>query len=83
LLPLCHGFSWWFTKKFGASLWDGPAGNRITTLPISVWRWALFILVAFTVVNVSGVFLEPITREMFLELFPDKAHLLPPPRTAP
>jgi uncharacterized RDD family membrane protein YckC len=83
LLPLCHGFSWWFTKKFGASLWDGPAGNRITTLPISVWRWALFILVAFTVVNVSGIFLEPITREMFLEMFPDKAHLLPPPRTAP
>lgn len=83
LLPLCHGFSWWFTKKFGVALWDGPAGNRISALPLSAWRWVLFFLVAFTIVNVSGVFLEPITREMFLELFPDKAHLLPPPRSTP
>ncbi len=83
LLPLCHGFSWWFTKKFGASLWDGPSGNRISSIPISPWRWMLFFLLAFTIFNLSAFFCGQILLDVFIELFPEQYEQLQKNLSAP
>lgn len=72
LLPLCHGFSWWFSKKFGAALWDGPTGNRITTLPLPIWRWVLFANLTIFVGCISYYFIAPVTNEILFELFPEQ-----------
>lgn len=76
LMPLCHGFSWWFVRKHGAALWDGSSGQQVTIKPIRVSRWLLFVLVIFTIMNLSGLVLEPVSRELFREMFPDQAQWL-------
>ena len=76
LLPLCHGFSWWFVRKHGAALWDGAVGVRVTMLSLSAWRWVLYAMVTFTILNVSGLVLEPVSREIFREMFHEQAQWL-------
>lgn len=76
LMPLCHGFSWWFLRKHGATLWDGPAGFRVSMGPISVWRWVSYAVLLFTIMNVAGVVLEPVSREM-MELWMPKEPVKP------
>jgi uncharacterized RDD family membrane protein YckC len=73
LLPLCHGFSWWFVRKHGAALWDGAVGVRVTMLPLQVWRWVLYAMVAYTILQVSGLILHPVSSELFREIFPQQA----------
>lgn len=76
LLPLCHGFSWWFVRKNGSALWDGASGIRVSIRSISPWRWLAFSFAAFMVMNVSGMILESVSRELFRELFPEQAQWL-------
>lgn len=76
LLPLCHGFSWWFVRKHGSALWDGTSGIRVSIRTISPWRWLAFSVAGFMVMNVSGMILEPVSRELFRELFPEQAQWL-------
>lgn len=76
LLPLCHGFSWWFVRKNGSALWDGSSGIRVSLRSISPWRWLAFFFTAFMVINLSGMILEPVSRELIRELFPDQAQWL-------
>jgi hypothetical protein len=76
LLPLCHGFSWWFVRKHGSALWDGASGIRVSIRSISPWRWLAFSFAAFMVMNVSGMILESVSRELFRELFPEQAQWL-------
>ena len=87
LLPLCHGFSWWFVRKHGAALWDGAVGVRVTMQPIQVWRWVIYALAAFFIMQISGMILEPVTREIMQENFPEQAKwldsLLPAPKPTP
>lgn len=78
LLPLCHGFAWWFVRKHGVALWDGAAGHRISVAVIKPWRWVIYGLLVFTILNVSGVILESVSRELFIEMFPEKKDWLPP-----
>lgn len=70
LMPLCHGFSWWFVRKHGATLWDGPAGFHVSADKISVWRWVCYALLLFTIMNIAGVVLEPVTRDMMEQWMP-------------
>ncbi|MFM2171299.1 MAG: hypothetical protein RI957_1528 [Verrucomicrobiota bacterium] len=76
LLPLCHGFSWWFVRKHGSTLWDGSSGILVSLRSITPWRWLAFSFAAFLVMNVSGMILEPVSRELFRELFPQQAQWL-------
>jgi uncharacterized RDD family membrane protein YckC len=76
LLPLCHAFSWWFVRKHGSALWDGTSGIRVSLRSISPWRWLAFSFAAFMVMNVSGMILESVSRELFRELFPEQAQWL-------
>jgi hypothetical protein len=87
LLPLCHGFSWWFVRKHGAALWDGAVGVRVAMQPIQVWRWVIYAMAAFFIMQISGMILEPVTREIMQENFPEQAKwldsLLPAPKPTP
>ena len=77
LMPLCQAFSWWFVRKHGAALWDGPAFIRLEFRPLAAWRWLVYILVLFLVVQAAGMFLEPVSRELIKEWFPNNPELLP------
>jgi hypothetical protein len=77
LMPLCHAFSWWFVRKHGAALWDGPAVTRLEFRPLAPWRWLVYVIVLFLIVNAAGMILEPVSRELIKELFPNNPELLP------
>lgn len=87
LLPLCHGFSWWFVRKHGAALWDGATGIRVTVAAIQPWRWALCVIVSLFILQITAIILEPISREVLLENLPENAKWLesyfPKPTTTP
>ena len=87
LMPLCHGFSWWFVRKHGAALWDGASGIRVTMTAIKPWRWVLYAMAALFIMQVTGLILEPITREVMQENFPEQAKwfdsFLPKPTPTP
>ncbi|MFM2297420.1 MAG: hypothetical protein RL117_1127 [Verrucomicrobiota bacterium] len=76
LMPLCHGFSWWFVRKHGAALWDGSPGFHVTIKRIRASRWFLYLLLVFTIMNISGLVLEPVSRELFREMFPEQSQWL-------
>jgi hypothetical protein len=78
LLPLCHGFSWWFVRKYGAALWDGASGIRITMKPIRALRWVWYAMAVFMIMNVSGMILESVSRELFREMCPEQSQWLDP-----
>lgn len=87
LLPLCHGFSWWFVRKHGAALWDGATGLRVIMKPIKARHWVVYGLLAFFIMQITGIILEPVTRELMRENFPQQAKWLesfaPKPTTTP
>lgn len=83
LMPICHGFSWWFVRKHGATLWDGPAGFAVTITPISAWRWVAYTICIITLMNIAGTILEPVTREMMQQMFPEGASWLPKAPSTP
>jgi uncharacterized RDD family membrane protein YckC len=69
LLPICHGFSFWFVRKYGAALWDGSLGQRVECKALSAWRWVAFVLILFTIMQVTGIMLEPVSREMLKDFY--------------
>jgi uncharacterized RDD family membrane protein YckC len=76
LMPLCHGFSWWFVRKHGAALWDGAVGVRVTMRPLMTWRWILYVMAAFFIMQITGLVLEPVTSAMMKESYPEAAKWL-------
>ncbi len=80
LLLLCHGFSWWFVRKHGSALWDGASGLLVKAQSFSPWRWLAFSFASFMVMNLSGMILEPVSRELIREMFPEQAQWLDSPK---
>ena len=78
LMPLCHGFSFWFVRKYGSALWDGSLGQRLECKALSPWRWIAFVLIFFTVTQVTGIILEPVSREMFKDFYAQYPQWAPP-----
>lgn len=76
LMPLCHGFSWWFVRKHGKALWDGSSDILVSVRPISPWRWLAFSFAFFMVMNVSRMIIEPVSRELIREFYPELAQWL-------
>jgi uncharacterized RDD family membrane protein YckC len=76
LMPLCHWFSWWFVRKHGAALWDGASGIRVSLMPITPLRWVWYVLLLISIINLNRLILEPVSREVFREMFPEQAKWL-------
>jgi RDD family/GYF domain 2 len=78
MVPLCHGFSWWYVRKFGIALWDKHQDHRVEMKPVRPSRWILFFIIIFTASMVNGAVLAPITDEIIKEFSPTLYQLLHP-----
>jgi len=75
LMLLCHGFSWWFVRRHGATLWDGSSGIHVSMTPITAWRWLGLALTTLLVILISSIILQPVSQVIYQEMFPEQAQL--------
>jgi uncharacterized RDD family membrane protein YckC len=71
VIPFCHAFSWWFTRRQGMAIWDAPQKLQVSALPYSWWRCVLMACFGWFLCNLLALPSSRVMWEVISVRMPD------------